>query len=324
MNSIKIVGHAPTRSRFMSAMQHGRLHHAWLFTGAEGIGKASLAMEFAHHYLCEKNRGGSAHEACFQCHGCKMLKANSHPDFLRVERELDKSGKKRKRDVNIEQVRSVLSFLNLSGSESARRVVLLEEGEKLNHQAANALLKGLEEPTAGSLLLLVCNDPMRLPATIRSRCMLATLSPLNDMDTEHVLKKMGLQTDVLALAATLAHGQPGRMQCLQDEKIANALLSWKKTVSELTRTDISALDAWLTSYAKEIPHQLIVDVVITSCKEQFAKPMPFALHEPLMVAAMALASLPKQIARQTLRAAPALFAAILQLRTNLLAVKKNA
>jgi len=201
-------------------MREKRLHHAWLLHGPQGIGKATLAQAMAAAYLCERNhRGKDIGPACGECHGCHMLAAEAHPDFLCVEREPDRLGKKKKRDISVGQARSLLSFLSLCGAESVRRAVLLNEAALLNRHAANALLKSLEEPQSGSLLLIVCDDITRLPATVRSRCMLEQLAPLVDEQCAQVLQDMEIRGEALKLGVELAAGRPGSVASLQDASV---------------------------------------------------------------------------------------------------------
>ncbi len=202
-----VLGHQIVEDRFRDAMSRGRMHHAWLLHGARGIGKYSLAEKLASMLLCEQ------HDACGECHACQMFRAGSHPDLFTVTL-LEK-----KRDISIDQVRELLGFLALSGAEGERRVVILDDAERLNNQSANALLKGLEEPAAGSVLIMVCSDVMRLPATVRSRCLMQHCTPLTDSDVRTVLSSR-LDADTVDLAVDLADGCPGRVTCLEDGNIA--------------------------------------------------------------------------------------------------------
>jgi len=201
----KVLGHEAINQRFAHLMQENKLPHAWLLHGLRGVGKAMLAQQLAATYLC-------AHRtACGTCHSCCMLEADSHPDFVQLGILWDEKKKKFLRDINIAQIRDVLSFLSLSGMESQRRVVILDDADAMNNQAANALLKGLEEPTDGALLLIVCHDLTHLPATIRSRCMLEHCAPLNDGDIQQVLSQMALPEKVMPLASSLTLGCPGHI-----------------------------------------------------------------------------------------------------------------
>jgi len=310
-----ILGHDSAMQRFLRGMRESSLHHAWLLYGPQGIGKATLARAMAAAYLCEKNqKDENAGSACGDCHNCHMLAAESHPDFLYVERELDRQGKKKKRDISVDQARGLLSFLSLCGAESMRRVVLLDEAELLNKHAANALLKGLEEPQPGSLLLIVCDDIMRLPATTRSRCMLERLSPLNEEACAQVLRDMGLTGESLEMGKALAAGRPGCVISLQDEAVTEALLQWRQLTRDLMRSDIGAIQDWLSAKVSLVPHHLVVAVILEGLYKHMQRPSAFAAHDALMKAAWALAAWPERVARHSLRAGPALLAHMLGLR----------
>lgn len=308
---LSVAGHEAVEARFAEAMAQGRLHHAWLLYGMKGIGKQMLAEKLAGMMLCEHRT------ACGHCHGCLMLAAGSHPDVYRVALI------EGKRDVNIEQVREVLAFLALSSSQSERRIVILDDAERINHQAANALLKGLEEPAAGSILLMVCSDLMRLPATIRSRCMLQQCMPLSDACVRQILAcQLGDNTDpeLLALATELAKGCPGTVHCLQDKKIATALLAWRQLVQDLEQTDIGMLENWIHQFTAMVPHDLIISLLLSPVYprlQQIAGANEFIAAEKLHQAAHTCARWPADVVRSSLRAGPTLLANVMMLRTAL-------
>jgi len=246
-----------------------------------------------------------------------MLAAGSHPDVFRVGLI------EGKRDLNIEQVRSVLSFLALSGAESRRRVVILDDAERMNNQAANALLKGLEEPSAGSILFMICADLERLPATVRSRCMLQQCSPLSDPEVRAVLQQQAesIADRYLDLAVQLAGGSPGAVQCMQDEKIAAALQSWQSLVADIASADIGKVEGWIRVHIKTVPHGLIVQMLaqaIYPVLQQACRPNDqendFEQREALQQALMACLRWPGDVVRHSLRAGPALLACMLELR----------
>jgi DNA polymerase-3 subunit delta' len=246
-----------------------------------------------------------------------MLQAGSHPDFLYVGRE------EGKRDISVEQVRSLLSFLALSGAESERRVVLLDDAASMNMQAANALLKGLEEPAAGSLLLIVCDDLERLPATVRSRCMLERLATLSDTECRQVLQGLGVEGKALELSLMLADGRPGYVACLAEDEVAEALLAWRDLTCELARADIGALQDWLVKHIQRVPHRLLADTVLSAIEPAMQQPVDFDAHDSLMQAAWKLAAWPQRVVRQSLRAGPTLLSHILSLRVALRGVGEN-
>jgi len=302
------LGHEALHQRFAGSLAEKRLHHGWLLHGVKGIGKATEAMAMAALYLCEHPVDGVA---CGECHGCSMLRAESHPDFHSVEL-LEK-----KRDINVEQVRDLLGFLSLTGMESDRRVVLIDGAELMNMQAANALLKGLEEPSPGSLLLIVCHDLMRLPATIRSRCMLGHCAPLNNEQMQSVLARMDFSGKARALAIEIAGGRPGHVAALQDEQAASALLELKRLVSDIVQSDIGEIQGWLDKHLNVVPNELVTDIVLQSANEEIQKIEHFTARDALLKTMWAIAAWPRDVIRHTLRASPALIGLILEFRANI-------
>ena len=154
--------------------QQGQLPHALLLSGSAGLGKLHFAQQLALALMCDLNKQVTAEGAfavpCGQCNGCHLMNAGTHPDFRSVQPEAD--GKQ----ISIDSIREVSRFLTLKSQFAPLQVVIVAPAEAMNHHAANSLLKTLEEPTPGSLLLLVTNRPDRLLPTIRSRCQLIEFS----------------------------------------------------------------------------------------------------------------------------------------------------
>jgi len=306
---MNLIGHREPFDRFLRALGEERLHHAWLLHGPKGIGKARLAEEMARAALCEGNRGQTtASAACGRCHGCRMIAADAHPDLLRLAREEEK------RDISIAQVRHLLDFLALSGAESSRRVALLDEAETMNPQAANALLKGLEEPGQGALLLIVCADAERLPATIRSRCLLTSCAPLDTAQIQNLLTPLGIEPAYHTLAIELAAGSPGRIVPLGDPKIAEQLEHWRDLIADPDRFDPGKVEAWLTANLAKVPHALVIDLVLNVATPLWQLRPSLRGRDAVAQALFDLARWPQMVARHTLRPVPTLLALLLGLR----------
>ncbi|NWF39733.1 AAA family ATPase [Mariprofundus sp. NF] len=287
-------------------MRRNHMHHAWLLHGVRGIGKFALAEKLAAMLMCE------THSACGVCHGCQMLNAGSHPDLISVGLE------EKKRDISIAQVREMLGFLSLSGAESENRVVILDDADRLNHQAANALLKGLEEPSPGSVLLMVCADAMKLPATVRSRCLMQHCSPLTEDDVRSVLASR-LDAETIGLAVQLADGCPGSVRCLEDSSVAKALAEWQRLVEDLSQADIGKIDNWCRSNVATVPHELIIRALLQPLYPRLQQPQSsgFEAFEAVHLAVKACLRWPGEVIRQSLRAAPTLLSNVLELRAAL-------
>lgn len=186
-----------------------RLPHALLLKGAQGIGKLDLALNFARSLLCEKTGVDGA--ACGTCNACRWFEQGSHPDFrliqpdalnLEDEEEVKAGGKKPSREISVEQIRDLTLFSNLSSHRGGYRIVLIHPAEAMNNNAANSLLKTLEEPTANLLFLLVTHKPQQLLPTILSRCQSVSLpTPTREAGVEW-LTEQGIQDPEQALAET--------------------------------------------------------------------------------------------------------------------------
>ncbi|MBF6589854.1 MAG: DNA polymerase III subunit delta' [Ktedonobacterales bacterium] len=167
----EVVGNRQARALLERAALADAVRHAYLLTGPEGVGKTTLAWAFARLLVCERRAPSSA-EACGVCAACHKLAHGNHPDVLLVEPPPGT------RFLPVESVREVLRSANLAPSEGRWRIFILPRVERLLPAAANALLKTLEEPPPGVVLLLTSAEPEALLATILSRCQLVPLGPL--------------------------------------------------------------------------------------------------------------------------------------------------
>src|SRR5210317_241190 len=152
----QILGHERQKEILNRALASGRLAHAYLFAGPDGIGKRLMAMALARAIVCEEQRG------CGNCLACRKIDHQNHPDLHILEPD----GKA----IKIEQIRAFQRELNLKPLEAPRKICMIEQADTMTVGAANALLKTLEEPRGDTLLVLLSAQPNRLLQTIRSRC----------------------------------------------------------------------------------------------------------------------------------------------------------
>lgn len=152
-----------------------RLPHSLLLVGQKGLGKFELARRFAASLLCESPQMDGL--ACGKCLACNWFEQGNHPDFrllqpdaLAEDVEVEEGKKKPSQQITIDQVRALDDFFNVGTHRGGLRIVIVNPTEAMNRSTANSLLKTLEEPSAGTLFLLVSSEPMRLLPTIRSRC----------------------------------------------------------------------------------------------------------------------------------------------------------
>jgi len=208
-----LLGHAAAEATIAAAMGSGRMHHAWLITGPDGVGKATLAFRFARRLLAGIAADGEAGLDLPPSHPVfRRVAAASHADLLTIERGFDARRKRERRDIGVDEVRKVSDFLRLTPAEGGWRVVIVDGAEQLNRNAANALLKVLEEPPSRAVLLLTCSAPGRLPATLRSRCLTLRVTALGEADMHTLLARYLPDLDAAARRRliAIADGAPGR------------------------------------------------------------------------------------------------------------------
>jgi DNA polymerase-3 subunit delta' len=212
------------------ADMHWRLPHALLFHGRPGIGKLHLAKVLAQSLLCENQ---SKHRlACGACPACGWFAAGNHPDYRLVQPEIlspveedaeaeageasEQGKKKPSKQIKVEQIRALSDFLNVGSHRNGYRVVLIHPAESMNPGAANALLKSLEEPSAGVIFLLLSHQPRKLLATVRSRCQALALSLPPRAVSLHWLQEQGSKATPATLA--FAGDAPLEAASLQDDE----------------------------------------------------------------------------------------------------------
>ncbi len=184
-----LIGHEAAKKQIEAAYRSGRMHHAWLITGPEGIGKASLATLAAHLVLSGGENGferfNPGHSAA------KLIMAESHPDLFILRREADEKTGVMKDTISVEQARALTSFLRMTSAHGHGRVAIIDEAHNLTRNAQNAVLKMIEEPPSGAVIFLTATTAGTLLPTIRSRCRLLALEPLAPQEVETVLARLG-------------------------------------------------------------------------------------------------------------------------------------
>ncbi|ULQ46261.1 DNA polymerase III subunit delta' [Flagellatimonas centrodinii] len=187
---------APLLSTLRQQQAAGQLGHALLITGPAGVGKRHLAHALVAASLCEQ--GGDS--ACGTCPACARLAAGSHPDRQWLQRRADDKTGKLRRDISIEQIREMIERVMLSAQYGRGKFVLIDPVDALNGAGRNALLKTLEEPPAETVLLLISERPLELPATVRSRCRQLRLAPPPAAEAAQWLSRQGHDAQLLPWA----------------------------------------------------------------------------------------------------------------------------
>lgn len=215
-----LIGQAEAENGFLEAYNSGRLHHAWLMTGPRGVGKATLGWRIARFLLATPSEQGGglfgdaprAYETLdiSPSHPvAHRLLARSEPGLYSITRGVNEKTGKLRDMIVVDDIRGLTHFLTLSATEGGRRVVIVDAADEMNVNAANALLKMLEEPPALTTILLISHQPSRLLPTIRSRCRELRLAPLGSEDMAAALEQAGAGDDNSPALATLAAGSVG-------------------------------------------------------------------------------------------------------------------
>lgn len=242
---VPLTGHDAAAAGFAEAWASGRLHHAWLIGGPPGIGKATFARRAARWVLA----GGPATERPLGLPPghpvARKVDAVSHPDLRLVARaENPKTGRPYS-EIRVDDIRAMTDFLRLTGAESPWRVAIVDSADELSTEAANALLKILEEPPPKALILLVAHAPARLLPTIRSRCRRLPLSPLARAEVAVLLRRLApeLPEAEVEAAASLAGGSVGRALQLAEGGAAELSAAIGRVFQALPALDLASAHA---------------------------------------------------------------------------------
>ncbi|MDE2006106.1 MAG: DNA polymerase III subunit delta' [Rhodospirillales bacterium] len=215
-----LLGHAAAEATLAAALAAGRLHHAWLIAGPEGIGKATLAYRFARFLLAARPPRPDAGPLALDPAdpAFRRVAAGAHADLMTIERGYDEKRKRKRQVIIVDDVRKLGGFMALTPAEGGWRVAIVDGAEEMNPAAANALLKILEEPPDRAVLLVTTAAPGRLLPTIRSRCRRLNLAALNEADMRTLLARALPKLDEAARdrLAALAEGSPGRALALAE------------------------------------------------------------------------------------------------------------
>ncbi|MBV8676245.1 MAG: DNA polymerase III subunit delta' [Planctomycetaceae bacterium] len=209
-----VRGHDRIAASLRHSLGQGRLPHAFLFVGPEGVGKRTFALTLAQALLCER-RAEAALDPCEACPGCLQVRAGSHPDLLQVARPEDKH------DLPIAVIRDLCLDLGLKPARGARKVAIIDDADDLNDEAANSFLKTLEEPPPGSVLILIGTSAEVQLDTIVSRCRVVRFDPLPEAELAALLLEQGMTRDPAEAdrLARLADGSVSRARGLASPEL---------------------------------------------------------------------------------------------------------
>lgn len=277
--TVNLFGHEAVERSFARAIAGGKGHHAWLITGPRGIGKATLAYRIARFLLArddDRDLFGDSLEVSLETPSSRQVRALSHPGLLLIRRPYDVKNKRLRGEITVDEVRRLKSFLSLTADEGAWRVVIVDAADDLNSNAANALLKSLEEPPARMIFLLISSSPGSLLPTIRSRCRTLALSPLGGDALKRAVQQAIAAADDLPASAVPEPGEwpllerlsEGRVRGVLSLKAAGGLDLYNRTfkiVSSLPKLDwpsVHAVSDELSSVAADQRFELFYEQLL--------------------------------------------------------------
>ena len=210
-----IVGHKQVITQLCLMQQEDRIPHAMLFCGTDGVGKSLVAEALAAAILCHAPVNN---QACGHCKACQVLAAGTHPDFFQIQPE---SETKAAPAIRIEAVRKLQEEIARIPLLSERRVVIMQEADKMNEAAANCLLKTIEEPSGQIVFILLTSRPSALLDTIISRCMRVEFGILQPEELVAILHQQGIEEPLAGKLASIADGSVSKALAMQDEELLN-------------------------------------------------------------------------------------------------------
>ncbi|HMN37793.1 MAG TPA: DNA polymerase III subunit delta' [Hyphomicrobium sp.] len=270
-----LFGHAKAEQVLSAAFASGKMHHAWLVTGAEGIGKATLCYKAAKALLAAPDERGMFAAGLDIEPGsatARQIVTGVHPGLIVIRRPYDTKAKRFSITIPVDEVRRLRSFLSLTAGDQGWRAVIVDSADELNIYAANALLKSLEEPPPQTVFLIVSSAPGRLLPTIRSRCRTLALEPLPAADLRkaaeaalEAAQKPALKEDDFANLEVLAKGSPRRLLALLERGGLGLQARIDKIFARLPALDVAAahtLADELQPAAQEQKFELFYDLFL--------------------------------------------------------------
>ena len=227
----EIIGHHRQLEMLRLALASGRLHHAYLFVGPDGIGKRTLAIALAKAVHCNERTA----DFCGSCINCRRIADGNHPDVRLVE---PLAGKK---EISIQQVRDFEREFNYRSFTGKRKIIIVDPATLMNLASQNALLKTLEEPPVDSLIVLVASSAGGLLPTLRSRCLRISFAPLARSDVVHYLRTtQGMTGAEIEFLAAMSMGSIGAAMGLDKEAFVEKRRIWAGIVGALKAGDYQA------------------------------------------------------------------------------------
>lgn len=237
MSFSAIVGNGRNIASLQKILGSGRVAHAYLFTGPEGIGKKMAALAFVKALFCGSEDG------CGICSSCKKIASGNHPDIHCIEPDGTQ--------IKVDQVRALQRELSFRPYEASRKACIIDGADRFNPSSGNSLLKTLEEPPGNALMILVANSADAVLPTIRSRCQILQFSQISEDELTGFLEERGVAPENARVAASLANGTVTKAIELAAEDGLAGRETLLKGVCGLSKRSLTNLFAFAEQFDKD-------------------------------------------------------------------------
>ncbi|MDD5687797.1 MAG: DNA polymerase III subunit [Elusimicrobia bacterium] len=207
---MRVVGHEKQLDMFRTAIKNGRVHSSYMFVGQSGIGKKLFALQLARMLNCQSS--DILKRPCGECLSCQKIESGTHPDVMTISVLEEKSW------ISIDQVKEIIKGLQFSAVQGGYNVRIIDDAHLIQEQAANSLLKILEEPPQNTVIILITPVPRSLPRTISSRCVTVHFGIFSDAEIKSELQKFNLDKSELDFVISIAMGSLGKAIKLASDK----------------------------------------------------------------------------------------------------------
>jgi DNA polymerase-3 subunit delta' len=254
MSFQEVKGQPQVIRLLQNGLLHGKIAHAYCFAGPRGVGKKKTAMELAKALNCEQKQA----DACDRCRTCLRIEHGNHPDIIRIKPD--------GASIKIDQVRQLQRAFSFTLGKGVTRVIMMEQAELMTPQAANSLLKFLEEPVSPMVAILITENIHAMLPTILSRCQILRFSELPPAVLAKKLEEQGIRKEHARILAHLSHGSEDEYQLLEQEEFAQLckrVIEWNKEIlSGKSSALVSIEREWLQKEIESERLPLVLDILL--------------------------------------------------------------